>query len=327
MLEDRNDKDSGLADPSSSEPSSEPDSKSFDSGAKSPTSDAGGRPGKGIESGQPPGGEGDRGDIPVTPPGGVPQEGPMLPQEVPTPPQETPVPPQEYPTPSELAEGSKVGAGPGGGEGNGPGSKTRKKSPKKRALSLIIEIVVMLIIAAMIAILIQSFAVKAFMIPSSSMSPTLKIGDRVLVDRVTFYFRKPRRGDIIVFRYPPREGNSMNSSNPFYWPLERIGETLHLTNRGSTPYIKRVVAVGGETVELKKGKVYINGKEVKEDYLKSNSDTSDFGPVRVPEGHVFAMGDNRTASRDSRSWGTVPIRSIIGRAFLIWWPLSRMKTI
>lgn len=199
--------------------------------------------------------------------------------------------------------------------------KPRKPAPKRTVWQSIVEFVLILVVAALVAILIQSFFLKAFIIPSTSMSPTLQIGDRVMVEKVTYYFRKPKRGDIIVFRYPPQDKQALNTTNPFYWPIEQILETLHLAHRGTTPYVKRVVATEGETVELRKGKLYINGKLIPEKYAVD--DGSDFGPVKVPKGMVFCMGDNRPNSRDSRFWGPVPIRSIIGRVFLIWWPLSR----
>jgi signal peptidase I len=184
------------------------------------------------------------------------------------------------------------------------------------------EIVFILLIAVLIAVFIQSFFIKAFIIPSSSMEPTLQIGDRVMVDRVTYYFRKPRRGDIVVFRYPPTAPQAKNTTNLLYWPFEQIGETLHLTHRtNSSPFVKRVIATGGETIMMKRGQVYIDGKPIKEDYKRP--DTYDLPPTKVPKGHLFCMGDNRPNSRDSRYWGTVPIRSVIGKVFLIWWPPSR----
>jgi len=182
------------------------------------------------------------------------------------------------------------------------------------------EIVIILVLAAIVAVGIQSFFFKAFIIPSSSMSPTLQIGDRVMVDRVTYYFRKPRRGDIVVWRYPPDDPRSLTTSNPFYWPFQQIGETLHLTHRGTTPFVKRVIATEGETLQIKNGQVYINGKPIVEPYKVQ--DNSDFGPVKVPKGMFYGLGDNRPNSRDSRYFGPIPYRTIIGKVILIWWPPS-----
>lgn len=182
------------------------------------------------------------------------------------------------------------------------------------------ETVVIILAAIIFAVFIQSFFVKTFVITSTSMSPTLKEGDRVLVDKVTYLFRNPRRGDIILFRYPPDTPEAKSTSNIFYWPFERMGEVLWLAHKGTTPYVKRVIATGGETLELKKGKLYIEGEEIEEDYISDS--VSDFGPYTVPEDTVFCLGDNRQNSRDSRAWGPVPLKSIIGRLFFIWWPTS-----
>lgn len=197
----------------------------------------------------------------------------------------------------------------------------KETSRSRRFLRSVLDVFIVLAAAALIAIFLQSFFIKAFLIPSASMNPTLQVGDRVMVDRVTYYFRKPRRGDIVVFRHPPSNPAALNTTNPFYWPFEQIGETLHLTHRGTTPYVKRVVATEGETVELRKGILYVDGKQVNEKYVVESS--SDFGPVKVGKGMLFVMGDNRPNSYDSRYWGQVPIRSVIGRVFLRWWPLSR----
>lgn len=183
------------------------------------------------------------------------------------------------------------------------------------------EVLLVLLIAALVAVLIQSFFMKAFVIPSSSMSPTLQIGDRVMVEKVTYYFRKPRTGDVIVFRYPPTAPGAANTTNLLYWPFEQAGETLHLTRRtGSSPYVKRVIASGGQTLEIRKGQAYVDGKELKEEYKVP--DSYDMAPTVIPDGQLFVMGDNRANSRDSRFWGLVPVRSVIGRVFLIWWPPS-----
>ena len=200
------------------------------------------------------------------------------------------------------------------------GAKADEERPKISFWQGVREIVIILVLAAIVAVGIQSFFFKAFIIPSSSMSPTLQIGDRVMVDRVTYYFRKPRRGDIVVWRYPPDDPRSLTTSNPFYWPFQQIGETLHLTHRGTQPFVKRVIATEGETLQIKKGQVYINGKPIVEPY-KVN-DNSDFGPVKVPRGMFYGLGDNRPNSRDSRYFGPIPYRAIIGKVILIWWPPS-----
>jgi signal peptidase I len=185
----------------------------------------------------------------------------------------------------------------------------------------IFELIVILFIAVVIAVLLQSFVIKPVMVISGSMSPTIKVGDRLFTDRVTFYFRKPRRGDIVVWRYPPDNPKSLNTNDILYWPFEQLGETLHLTHQTSSPpFVKRVIATEGETFELKRGLLYINGKRVNEPYIVR--DYGNYGPYKVPKGMLFCMGDNRPNSRDSRFFGPAPVRAVIGRAFLKWWPPS-----
>ena len=167
-----------------------------------------------------------------------------------------------------------------GSDGTGEDGERKKRSPWRT----ILETVVLLLVAAVIAVLIQSFFIKAYVIPSSSMSPTLEIGDRVMVEKVSYWFRDPRRKEIVVFRMSTSSGLSpsgpgaMTTTNPLYWPFEQIAETLHLTHRGTSPYVKRVVALGGETVELRKGKLYINGKLIDEPYAVN--DGSNYGPFK-----------------------------------------------
>jgi signal peptidase I len=197
------------------------------------------------------------------------------------------------------------------------------RQEKRTAWQYILEAVIILAVAVAVAVLVQAFMVKTFMVTSSSMAPTIQPGDRLLTDRVTYYFRNPKRGDIVVFRYPPTGAQSMNTRNVLYWPFEQIGEVLHLSHKtGNEPFVKRVIAVGGQTIQVKKGQVYINGKAIKEPYAVKG-DYSDFGPFKVPAGMLFCMGDNRPNSRDSRFIGPVPVRSVIGRAWLRFWPMSR----
>jgi signal peptidase I len=235
----------------------------------------------------------------------------------------------QRPTQIPGTEPHDRGTPPPGDEDLSPGETSKADAEvKSRGGSLrrfIIEVLVILGLAAVVAIIIQSFFIKAFIIPSSSMSPTLQIGDRVMVEKVTYYFTKPHRGDIIVFRYPPSDPKALNTNSVLYWPVQQIGETLHITHRGTTPYVKRVIGTGGDTVELRKGKLYVNGKRIQENYIVD--DGSDYGPIKVPNGMLFCLGDNRPNSRDSRYWGMVPIRAVIGRVFLRWWPLRRFGSV
>jgi signal peptidase I len=152
--------------------------------------------------------------------------------------------------------------------------------------------------AFLLALLIQLFVLKPFVIPSESMEPTLDLGDRVLVNRVVYHFRQPERGDVIVFD-PPVQSDE--------------------------PFIKRVVAVGGDTVSVQGGKLWVNGEAQVEPYLREPEILGDFPEVTVPEGSVWAMGDNRNNSGDSRKFGPVSVSSIIGEAFAVYWPVRHWR--
>jgi signal peptidase I len=191
----------------------------------------------------------------------------------------------------------------------------------------VLEIAVLFLVALVVALFLQAFVVKPFMIPSPSMEPTLKEGDRVLADRITYHFREPHRGEIIVFRYPPGdEANWTKGGNAVTRSLDLLAEVLNITHQGGhPPFIKRVVGVGGDTVELRDGVLYVNGEMEDVDYEYVKDDYN--GKWVVPEGCVMVMGDNRPNSNDSRRWGFVPYEAIIGRAVLIWWPPSRWSTL
>ena len=153
-----------------------------------------------------------------------------------------------------------------------------------------------LVVAVIIALIIRTFIFQPFYIPSSSMEPTLVPGDRIIVSKLNYFFDAPNRGDVIVFRYP---------LDP------------------SKDYVKRIVAMGGETVELRSNRVLINDKAIAQDYLPEDIRFGDFGPLEVPEGSYFVLGDNRNNSQDSRYWGTLDKDYLIGEAVLIFWPLTR----
>lgn len=176
-----------------------------------------------------------------------------------------------------------------------PRAEARKKSVLREYLEAIL-------IAVLLALLIRTFVVQAFKIPSGSMLPTLQVGDHILVNKFIYRFRDPARGDVIVFKYPVDE---------------------------SRDFIKRVVAVGGEEVFIKGQEVYIDCRPdgaacrpIEEPwayYDERPASTETYGPVRVPPGSYFVMGDNRNNSQDSRFWGFVKREKIKGKAFIIYW--------
>jgi signal peptidase I len=183
-------------------------------------------------------------------------------------------------------------------------------SPVPRAKSPVREYAEALGVALLLALVIRTFVVQAFKIPSGSMLPTLQIGDHILVNKFIYGprlevpltqwslgqlpgFREPRAGDVVVFIYPKERDKD---------------------------FIKRIVAVAGQTVEVHGATVLIDGKQVEDAHAHyEKRDHVDFGPYTVPAGHVFVMGDNRDESYDSRFWGPVPVQDIKGLAMVIYW--------
>jgi signal peptidase I len=154
----------------------------------------------------------------------------------------------------------------------------------------------------LIALTAQAFFVQAFWIPSPSMAPTLEVGDRVLVNKLAYRTHEVRRGDLIVFERPP--------------------ETSHGTEGEIKDLIKRVIAVGGDTIEGRNGEVYVNGELIDEPYIVDGTPTTDLDREVIPEGMVFVMGDNRQNSEDSRVFGPIDEDTIVGRAVIKVLPLS-----
>lgn len=166
-----------------------------------------------------------------------------------------------------------------------------------------IEWIAVIVGALVVALLIKTFLLQAFYIPSESMEPTLEVGDRVLVNKLSYDFHDVNRGDLVVFHRP---------------------ETDMANDEAIKDLIKRVIGLPGETVESIDGRVYIDGQPLEEPYLPEGVTTTMPGPVTVPEGQVFVMGDNRANSSDSRVFGPISQDLIIGRAFLRVWPLSQI---
>jgi signal peptidase I len=199
-----------------------------------------------------------------------------------------------------------------------PASQSTKNS--------LIELVTIVAIALGLALVIQAFLIKPFRIPSQSMEPTLDVGQRVLVDRVRFHFRDPKVGDVVVFK--PPHGADLNECGAPPKPGQACA--VSTKQKSSTNFIKRIVAVPGDSISIKQGRVYINGKL--RDPWKINKDPA-CGicnlprPLTVPPGQYYMMGDNRGESADSREWGPVPRKWIIGKAFFTYWPPKRVGTL
>jgi signal peptidase I len=163
-----------------------------------------------------------------------------------------------------------------------------------------IEWVLLIAGALAIALIVKAFLFQAFYIPSASMDPTLKINDRVLVNKLSYKLHDVHRGDIVVFEKPPNEASNIKD------------------------LVKRVIALPGESVEGRGGHVWVNGRELDESYLRDSVTTSRFPKRKVPDGYVWVMGDNRPDSQDSRFFGPIKESSIVGRVFVRIWPVTRL---
>lgn len=154
-----------------------------------------------------------------------------------------------------------------------------------------------IVVALVLALIIRALLVQVFWIPSSSMEPTLNIQDRIVVNKFIYHFREPKRFEVIVFRFPSKETKK--------------------------DFIKRIIGLPGEKIELKLGDLYVNDKKIEETHIM-NQDYANYGPIQIPEKSYFCMGDNRPQSADSRVWGYVPRKNIYGPAFLKIWPIWQL---
>jgi len=192
----------------------------------------------------------------------------------------------------------------------GPG---RHASGPEGSNRWIVELLGVVVVAVLIAIVLRAFVVATYSIPSGSMEPTLQIGDRIVVDKLSYHLHGVDRADIVVFSTPPKE----DCAGP---PVSDL--------------VKRVIGLPGETIALSAGRVVINGRVLAEPWLPPATRTATTAgpsaapyalhrPYRVPSGDVYVMGDNRTESCDSRYWGPISESTIVGKADLRIWPLSR----
>ncbi|CAM3233261.1 signal peptidase I [Stackebrandtia soli] len=211
------------------------------------------------------------------------------------------------------------------------------RSHRRRHLPLWVELPLLLLVAFCAAVLLRTFVVQSFDIPSGSMENTLRVGDRVIVNKLVYSMREPQRGEVAVFRGTERWASEMTiePSTGLLTDIGRVlGDLVGIAAPNEKDLIKRVIAVGGDTVECcdEEGRVTVNGVALDEsDYvyddapLEADPTANDcrarrFGPVQVPMGQVFVMGDHRGNSKDSRCQGFVPIANFIGRAVYVAWP-------
>jgi len=192
------------------------------------------------------------------------------------------------------------------------------------------ELPILLIAAVVIAVLIKTFLIQAFYIPSISMTPTLEKGDRILVCRICVRLTAVDRGDVIVFSDP--NPASAPDRGPIGGALQWLAEGLGVSQPENEDFVKRVIGLPGDVVELHDGKLFVNGQEVIEPYLNPEKDTSPYGPVTVPDGMLFVLGDNRAHSGDSRfapptGVGLVPESAVIGTVFVIIYPPGRWGSV
>ncbi|WP_111651364.1 signal peptidase I [Actinoplanes lutulentus] len=224
-------------------------------------------------------------------------------------------------------------------------SRRRRSMIRRKEMPLWQELPLLLVVAFCLAVLIRTFLVQAFYIPSGSMEHTLEIQDRVLVNKVVYDMRDPLRGEIVVFRgtddWAPEVTETV--SNTFLAKLGRtIGDLVGVSRPGERDFIKRVIGLPGDKVACcdEQGRITVNGIGIDEPYISEgfNSDLNQppipgqctsrrFSEVVIPAGQMFVMGDHRSVSQDARCQGPVPIENVIGRAFVVVWPSDRFTSL
>ena len=186
--------------------------------------------------------------------------------------------------------------------------------------SFLYELPGLLLDALVVAVVIKTFVIQPFYIPSGSMIPTLEIDDRVMVSKLHDVLGEVERGEILVFENPYRVEEEESI------PEAVVRSVLEALGIRTSPYddlVKRVVALGGEEIEIRENQVLIDGVAIDEPYLQPGTSMPDFGPQTIPDDHVFMMGDNRNSSSDGRVFGPIPLDDVIGEAVIRIWPLDR----
>lgn len=203
-----------------------------------------------------------------------------------------------------------------------PDDEGKKKRPFWR------ELPVLIVVSFAAALVIKTFLLQAFYIPSASMEPTLHEGDRVLVEKVGYRFGEPDRGDVVVFERQGPATLPSDDGDGRAFPqriVDSIRELFGFPTGGEQDFIKRVIAVEGDSVRGRSGRVFVNGEPIDEPYLPRGMKTSEFGPIDVGRNEIFVMGDNRGNSDDSRTFGPIRADSVVGHAFALIWPPGNVR--
>ena len=199
----------------------------------------------------------------------------------------------------------------------------RKEAIGPSQLKGLLELPLIAALAVVIVVVLRAFVIQPFYIPSASMVPQLRVNDKIVVSRISYRLHRPRRGDVIVFDRPPGaalDPHTVTTGGPLAFVTRRLG----LVPR-TDEFVKRVVGLPGEVVEGRNGHVYVSGALLVEPYLRPGLRTEPFAAHRVPPGQLWVMGDNRGDSEDSRFFGTIRTKAIVGRAILKVWPVTDLS--